>query len=197
MTRGRVINSRAARFWGCNLCRSTEHTSARCPHRTGDPKCPECAGLPWRVAGLRCGECGLRRRDEPELHALDYAGNRGPGQTFPEGGPGHEREEFTHGTEAPAAVSELVRRPTGIGEVRERSSNVVNPFFKDETGKRYGKLAVIGRVPNVGGQARWLLRCDDCHGEIRVSGHSLRHSVRVRGGPQCPGCAKGRKARSA
>lgn len=191
---GRVSSDVPRSSWGCNMCRSNTHTSAECPHRNKDSKiCPVCSNLPHRVPGLRC-VCGLRRASEPALHAVDFGGTRGSGPTFPEGGPGWESDNAGRTTADPESRV-FVKGLTHSNEVRALETNVVNPFFKDETGHKYGRFVVIGRVPNVGGQARWRLRCEDCGLEIRVTGHSLRHSARVRGGPNCPQCAKTRKGR--
>jgi hypothetical protein len=42
----------------CEACVETADARRRARH---DPFCRECAGLPWRVAGLRCWTCGLSR----------------------------------------------------------------------------------------------------------------------------------------
>lgn len=60
---------------------------------------------------------------------------------------------------------------------------------KDETGKRYGKLVVLTRVPNTGSLARWRCRCD-CGAETVVAGAWLR-AGRV---TQCPTCGRTERA---
>jgi hypothetical protein len=49
----------------------------------------------------------------------------------------------------------------------------MNKRFKDETGKRYGRLVVIKRVENIGSAGAFLCKCD-CGNEKIVTGNSLR-----------------------
>lgn len=180
---------------GCNICRSQKHSSADCPARgKGRIPCSLCAGLPHRVAGLRCRGCGLRRGPEPELHAIDFAVVRN-GPTYPEGPPRLSRTDAVEITKRMDRVINYVKRPTHANEVRALDTNVVNPFFKDETGKRYGTFTVVQRSTNYGAQARWLLRCD-CGAEVVITGHSLRAGKRLGKGVKCAVCAKARRARA-
>ena len=53
---------------------------------------------------------------------------------------------------------------------------MTQPNFKDETGKKYGKLTVVERVQNDScGRANWLCKCD-CGNEIVVYGNYLRNN---------------------
>ena len=58
----------------------------------------------------------------------------------------------------------------------------------DETGKRYGKLTVIGQAVSEGGHARWICKCD-CGNTTVVIGANLRS-----GNVRSCGCLRGRKA---
>lgn len=59
--------------------------------------------------------------------------------------------------------------------------------FKDETGKKYGKLLVIERVENKGGRAFWKCQCD-CGKITIVKGASLRTGLKPRAGTKSCGC---------
>lgn len=49
----------------------------------------------------------------------------------------------------------------------------LNARFKDETGNRYGRLAVIKRYGSGPTGVIWLCKCD-CGTEVAVKGNSLR-----------------------
>jgi hypothetical protein len=57
----------------CGLCKATDHRIADCPKRTPARWCNDCAGMPWRVRGIKCRGCGLRHRAEPAVE-LDVTG---------------------------------------------------------------------------------------------------------------------------
>lgn len=153
--------------------------------------CSVCGSLPHRVAGLRCGACGLRRGSEAKLHAVDFGGIRSE-PTYPAGAPRLGREEIATATRHLSDLThhDYVRRPRMIGEQGSDESDTVNPFFKDELGKRYGTLIVISRAQNLAAQARWRLRCDVCGGLQTLSGHSIRRAVKLGQGPICHHCVK-------
>jgi len=50
----------------CGACGEPGHIRKSCPKRKPPRVCPSCYGLPHRVAGLRCGRCGLMRGDAPD-----------------------------------------------------------------------------------------------------------------------------------
>lgn len=157
-------------------------------------KCTECGDMPWRVKGLRCGSCGLRRGSEAKLHAVDFGGIRSE-PTYPAGAPRLGLEEIATATRHLNDLThhDYVRRPRMIGEQGAVESDMVNPFFKDELGHRYGTLVVISRAPNLAAQARWRLQCTVCQGLQTLSGHSIRRAVKLGQGPLCHHCAKAQR----
>lgn len=68
-----------------------------------------------------------------------------------------------------------------------RSEKVSRRLTKDETGKRYGRLAVLRRFsrPGVGGFVKWLCLCD-CGRERVVRGSDLRSGLVRDCGRGCP-----------
>ena len=65
--------------------------------------------------------------------------------------------------------------------------NVSRRLTKDEAGKRYGRLAVVGRASGIGNAngVHWLCRCD-CGRERTVRGGVLRSGLAKDCGKGCP-----------
>ncbi len=55
------------------------------------------------------------------------------------------------------------------------ATRFAHPGFKDETGNVYGLLRVVGRAPNVNGNARWFCLCSGvgCGGVGRVTAEGI------------------------
>lgn len=53
----------------------------------------------------------------------------------------------------------------------------------DLTGERYGKLVILGRIPTIKGEAKWLCQCD-C-GETRIEAGTRLRNAAVRACRKC------------
>lgn len=69
--------------------------------------------------------------------------------------------------------NEVVARTSSLTSGKTKSCGCLRDRRLDLTGDTYGKLTVLGRAPDVGGQAAWLCRCE-CGNEVVVRMCDLR-----------------------